>query len=245
MVSITDALSALTPLVGRTPTSTDTDWAATLGQVGNAGIFVVEYSGASEWERHLRGDEIVMVLSGATTLVMLIGDEEQPHPLAAMELIVVPHGTWHRFETTTRSQIMTVTPQPTDHSIDRPIPEPTGSVLRLDHVQLAMPAGGEASAVAFYEGILGIANVPKPAHLQARGGCWFETGDLKVHLGVDQNFVPAQKAHPALIVDDVRSLAAALDAAGHRVVDDEPLAGYDRIYADDPFGNRIEFMEPT
>lgn len=118
-------------------------------------------------------------------------------------------------------------------------------VLRLDHVQLAMPVGLEADAVAFYEGVLGIPHVPKPDHLAARGGCWFERGDLKVHLGVDVNFRPATKAHPAFIVDDVRSIAAAVAAAGFDVNDDEPLDGFDRVYVTDPFGNRIELMQPT
>ena len=117
-------------------------------------------------------------------------------------------------------------------------------ILRLDHVQLAMPAGREADAVAFYEGVLGIPLVPKPPHLAARGGCWFERGDLKVHLGVDPQFRPATKAHPALVVDDLRALVAAAEAAGHRVDPDQPLAGYDRCYVDDPFGNRIELLEP-
>lgn len=108
-----------------------------------------------------------------------------------------------------------------------------------------MPAGREAEAVAFYEGLLGIAHVPKPHHLATRGGCWFEDGDLKVHLGVDANFVPATKAHPAFIVDNVRSIADAVAAAGFAVKDDEPLDGYDRVYVADPFGNRIELMQPT
>ena len=120
VVSITDALGALTPLIGRTPQSDEVDWAATLGQVGNAGVYVVDYSGASEWERHSQGDEIVMLLNGATTLFMLIDGEDVPYSLAEMELIVVPDNTWHRFETPTRSQILTVTPQPTDHSLVRP-----------------------------------------------------------------------------------------------------------------------------
>ena len=80
----------------------------------------------------------------------------------------------------------------------------TVRVVRLDHVQLAMPAGREAEAVAFYEALLGIPHVPKPPHLAARGGCWFERGDLKVHLGVDKDFRPATKAHAAFIVDDLR-----------------------------------------
>ncbi len=118
------------------------------------------------------------------------------------------------------------------------------SVIRLDHVQLAMPPGCEAEAVAFYEGVLGIPRVPKPDHLAVRGGCWFERGALKVHLGVEADFRPSAKAHPAFIVDDVRALASAASAAGHSVQDDEPLEGYDRVYVSDPFGNRIELMQP-
>lgn len=117
-------------------------------------------------------------------------------------------------------------------------------LIRLDHVQLAMPAGGEDDATAFYQGVLGIPRVPKPAHLEARGGCWFESGELKVHLGVDPSFRPAAKAHPAFVVDDVRALAREVSAAGYAVVEDEPLEGYDRVYVHDPFGNRIELMQP-
>ena len=87
-------------------------------------------------------------------------------------------------------------------------------IVRLDHVQLAMPTGREAEAIAFYDEVLGIPHVAKPAHLAARGGCWFERGDLKVHLGVEQDFRPATKAHPAFIVEDVRGLAGTLAAAG-------------------------------
>ncbi len=117
-------------------------------------------------------------------------------------------------------------------------------VVGIDHVQLAMPAGREADAVAFYEGLLGIPQVPKPPHLAVRGGCWFERGALRVHLGVDPEFRPATRAHPALRVTSVRALAAHLAAAGCRVVEDEPLDGYDRVYVDDPFGNRIELLQP-
>ena len=117
-------------------------------------------------------------------------------------------------------------------------------IRRLDHVQLAMPAGRQAEAVAFHEGLLGIPHVPKPDHLAARGGCWFEDGDLKVHLGVDASFRPATKAHPAFIVDDVRAIATAVVAAGFAVDDDEPLDGFDRVYVSDPFGNRIELLQP-
>ena len=107
-----------------------------------------------------------------------------------------------------------------------------------------MPPAREDEAIAFYEGLLGIPHVPKPAHLAVRGGCWFEGAGVKVHLGVEPDFRPAQKAHPALVVDGVRPLAEALVAAGYRVIDDEALEGFDRVYVYDPFGNRIELMEP-
>jgi catechol 2,3-dioxygenase-like lactoylglutathione lyase family enzyme len=116
---------------------------------------------------------------------------------------------------------------------------------RIDHVQLAMPAGGEALAVAFYEGLLGIRHVAKPPHLAVRGGCWFEDGEVKVHLGVDNDFRAAKKAHPALLVTDLPVLVGVLRPAGVTITDDEPLEGYDRVYVEDPFGNRIELMEPT
>jgi len=117
-------------------------------------------------------------------------------------------------------------------------------IRAIDHVQLAMPAGEEDKARAFYQGLLGIPEQPKPAHLAKRGGCWFERGALKIHLGVEKDFHPARKAHPALLVDGLAALKKALADAGCRLVDDEPLEGYDRVYVDDPFGNRIELMEP-
>lgn len=116
---------------------------------------------------------------------------------------------------------------------------------RLEHVQLAMPSGGEALARAFYSVVLEIPEVPKPPNLAKRGGCWFERGDLKIHLGVESEFRPARKAHPALLVVDLEVLVRRLKSAGHEVREDEQLEGYHRAYVDDPFGNRIELMEPT
>jgi catechol 2,3-dioxygenase-like lactoylglutathione lyase family enzyme len=116
-------------------------------------------------------------------------------------------------------------------------------ITRLEHVQLAMPPGGEDRARAFYNGIFGIPEIPKPANLARRGGCWFEAGDLKIHLGVEADFHPARKAHPALLVEDLHALIGSLTSSGYRLRDDEPLEGYHRTYVDDPFGNRIELME--
>jgi len=116
-------------------------------------------------------------------------------------------------------------------------------VTRVEHVQLAMPAGGEDQARGFYSYLLGIPEVPKPPNLARRGGCWFEQGQLKVHLGVEADFRPARKAHPAFLVDSLASLVRTLREAGYEIVDDEPLEGFERVYVSDPFGNRIELME--
>ena len=117
-------------------------------------------------------------------------------------------------------------------------------VRAIDHVQLAMPPGREAAAIGFYEGVLGIPTVAKPAALAARGGCWFVDGDLKVHLGVEDGFRPARKAHPALLVDDLDALVARCAAAGVDVRDGDGVEGHRQVYVDDPFGNRIELLEP-
>ena len=117
------------------------------------------------------------------------------------------------------------------------------TVAAVDHVQLAMPAGGEVSAQEFYEGLLGLRRVPKPSHLEQRGGCWFENDSVKIHLGVDPEFRPARKAHLALVVEGLAGLAERLQAASVPVRP-EPLDGHHRLYVDDPFGNRIELLEP-
>src|SRR2546421_7593626 len=114
----------------------------------------------------------------------------------------------------------------------------------IDHVQLAMPAGQEDTARRFYSGMLEIPEVPKPAEQAKRGGAWFESGPLKIHLGVDPDFRPARKAHPALVVQDLSALVRKLREAGIEVIEGDPSAGYAQVYVADPFGNRIELMEP-
>jgi catechol 2,3-dioxygenase-like lactoylglutathione lyase family enzyme len=118
------------------------------------------------------------------------------------------------------------------------------SVRRIDHILIAMPAGREDEARAFYQGILGLAEKAKPPELIVRGGCWFENGPVIIHLGVDKNFIPARKAHPAFIVDDLRGLEIKLKQSGYTVTEDAPIVGYDRRHVEDPFGNRIELIEP-
>lgn len=116
-------------------------------------------------------------------------------------------------------------------------------ILGLDHVQLAMPAGGEDKARAFYSAVLGMTEVAKPDNLAKRGGCWFELHDIKVHLGVERGFAPAQKAHPAFLVDDLPRFLEMLATHEVEAMEDEPLTGYLRAYINDPFGNRIELMQ--
>lgn len=118
-------------------------------------------------------------------------------------------------------------------------------IVAIDHVQLAMPPGGEDAARRFYAAVLGLREVPKPAALAARGGAWFEAGPVRVHLGVEQEFRPAVKAHPGFLVDDLEALIRTAQEAGHRVVRDDAEAGVDRAYVFDPFGNRLELIQAT
>ena len=116
-------------------------------------------------------------------------------------------------------------------------------IVRLDHVQLAMPPGEEARAEAFYAGLLGLVRLPKPEPQASRGGCWFGEGAVQLHLGVEADFRAARKAHPALVVRGLSGLAAAAAEGGLAVrpnPDQPPGAGY---YIDDPFGNRIELID--
>ncbi len=114
---------------------------------------------------------------------------------------------------------------------------------RLHHVQISIPAGGESDARSFYATTVGLAEIPKPEHLRSRGGLWFRLDSgLELHLGSDIGFRPSAKAHVAIEVDDLGALRGRLEAAGVRVWEDQPLPGFDRFYAADPFGNRLEFL---
>lgn len=128
----------------------------------------------------------------------------------------------------------------------RPDPSfgPAFTLLPIHHVQLAIPRGGEDACRQFWSGLLGMRELAKPAALAARGGCWFRGGDLEVHLGVEEPFAPARKAHPGLLVDGLRQLARQLEEAEYPVVWDDDFPGHDRFYSADPFGNRLEFLQP-
>jgi catechol 2,3-dioxygenase-like lactoylglutathione lyase family enzyme len=117
------------------------------------------------------------------------------------------------------------------------------TISALHHVQLAMPAGQEDVARAFYSELLGIPEVAKPEPMAARGGAWFERGELRIHLGVEAKFRPAKKAHPALLVEDFDAMVQRLEAAGHAFKAGEDLGSARRGFVDDPFGNRVELVE--
>jgi catechol 2,3-dioxygenase-like lactoylglutathione lyase family enzyme len=112
----------------------------------------------------------------------------------------------------------------------------------IDHVQLAMPLGEEDRARAFYAKLLGMTEVPKPTELAKRGGCWFESGTVQIHLGVEGDFCPARKAHPALRCVNYDQLVARLSDAGVTLTEDDSIPGVRRCHIADPFGNRVELI---
>lgn len=116
-------------------------------------------------------------------------------------------------------------------------------IVGLDHVQLAMPAGQEAAATAFYADVLGLSEVPKPEPLRTRGGCWFAGAGVALHLGVEADFAPARKAHPALRVADLEAARQHLARAGVAITADDTLPHVRRFYIADPWGNRIELLQ--
>jgi catechol 2,3-dioxygenase-like lactoylglutathione lyase family enzyme len=118
-------------------------------------------------------------------------------------------------------------------------------ITGLHHVQLAAPAGSEPRLRDFYSGLLGLAEVPKPADLARRGGVWFRGPAVELHLGIEDDFRPARKAHPGLLADDLPGLVARLREAGIEARPDGLLPGFQRCYVDDPVGNRIELLQPA
>ena len=118
------------------------------------------------------------------------------------------------------------------------------ALVGVDHYQLAIPEGGESDARAFFVDLLGMREVPKPRNLSP-SGCWFESYSVRLHIGVDPDFAPARKAHPAFLVDDLGTLRKRLETAGVETRDDVAIEGYARFFTHDPFGNRLEFMQKT
>lgn len=115
--------------------------------------------------------------------------------------------------------------------------------MKLDHIQLAMPKGDEEKARSFFCGVLGMVEDVKPYPLNERGGCWFRGGSIILHIGVEEDFVPQKKAHPAFLVSNFKELENKLKEEGYVVVSDEALPNRSRFYSSDPFGNRLEFIK--
>lgn len=118
-------------------------------------------------------------------------------------------------------------------------------ITEIDHVQISAPPGSESSARDFFGRLLRLQEVEKPEALRARGGCWFQVGSRQLHVGIDDNFRPATKAHPAFAVTDLEALCKHLEGAGITCVWDHSIEGVRRFFAQDPWGNRVEFTEPA
>jgi catechol 2,3-dioxygenase-like lactoylglutathione lyase family enzyme len=118
-------------------------------------------------------------------------------------------------------------------------------VIDIDHVQIAAPKGCEEEARNFFGRLLKLEEIEKPEPLRSRGGCWFKVGSRQLHIGVEEDFRAATKAHPAFAVSDVEALFAVLNQAEVRCVWDKAVASVRRFYVNDPWGNRLEFTEPT
>ncbi|WP_328377333.1 glyoxalase [Streptomyces sp. NBC_00440] len=118
-------------------------------------------------------------------------------------------------------------------------------ITALDHVQLGAPPGTEDELRAYYTGVLGMTEIPKPPVLAVRGGCWFQSGQVQLHLGMEEGHRPSAKAHPALRVTGIEAYGQLLESRGAKITWDTDLPGHRRFYSWDPAGNRIEFLEPV
>lgn len=116
-------------------------------------------------------------------------------------------------------------------------------IKRIDHIQLAAPIGGEDKARAFFQDVLSLQEVEKPLELKKNGGVWFSNGHIHIHVGIEEPFLPAKKAHPAFEVSDIEALASQITEKGVAIQHDDRLPGANRFYVSDPFGNRLEFLE--
>ncbi len=117
-------------------------------------------------------------------------------------------------------------------------------IISIDHIQIAIPPGEEEQARTFYADVLGMREIPKPPELAGRGGLWLQAGEVQLHLGIEPDFHPARKAHPAFVIDDLEAFLVRIrEAEGKVDTSQPPLNGYKRVHVFDPFGNRIELME--
>ena len=116
-------------------------------------------------------------------------------------------------------------------------------ILSINHVQIAVPIASESRARAFYSGILGFTEVAKPAEMAERKSIWFVAGGVNLHLGIELDFTPAKRAHPAFVVEGLDTILVACERAGLTAKPDTPFNGFRRVHVFDPFGNRLELME--
>ncbi|MGF2615735.1 glyoxalase [Rossellomorea vietnamensis] len=116
-------------------------------------------------------------------------------------------------------------------------------MIGLDHVQLTAPKGSEEKARKFYGEVLGLKEMVKPEKLKSSGGCWFICGSQELHIGVEAEFTPAVKAHPGIVVKNIEAVVSRLEESGYQVKEDTRIADRKRIFVNDPFGNRVEFLE--
>lgn len=115
--------------------------------------------------------------------------------------------------------------------------------IGIDHIQLAAPIGCEEKARGFWGGIIGLEEIQKPESLQGRGGCWFKFGSQQIHIGVEEDFLPAKKAHPAFVIGNLEIFRLHLEENDIKTKEDAPIDGRARFFVSDPFGNRVEFLE--
>ena len=113
----------------------------------------------------------------------------------------------------------------------------------IDHVQLTGPKGCEEKARSFYNGVLGLKEIPKPSSVKSSGGCWFAIGTQEIHIGIEDPFTPPVKAHPAFVIQNIEELRSHLKEQAIEIKEDRPIAGRTRFFVRDPFGNRLEFLE--
>lgn len=115
-------------------------------------------------------------------------------------------------------------------------------LIGIDHIQIAAPPNSEVTARTFYGDLLGMEEIPKPENLRNRGGCWFRCGSQEVHIGIQADFTPAEKAHPGFIINNIEGLKSLLENNGYVIKEEPPIDGRARFFTIDPFGNRIEFL---
>lgn len=242
-----------------------------VARVNDYDVRIAHTRGDHVWHVHEETDEFFLVLEGQFDVALRDADgAERTVSLRQGDTFVVPKGTEHKpsspggailmFEPTGTSTTgdrhrgaipdhvectigHDLAPRTPEHPTPPPADRDEFTFRPVHHVQLAIPPGTEEQCRDFWGGVLDMRELPKPAALAGRGGCWFRSGGLEIHLGVEDPFSPARKAHPGMLVEGIRTLARRLTDAGHPAAWDPDFPGHDRFYSTDPFGNRLEFLQ--